>query len=789
MSVNDFIISRQSKHDAYQVWRFDPDSAALLTAIPSLSPTAKFDPTHQLACIGDYLIEWGPLSIESYYPCYPYRLFKFDPTNPDPLAGEAVQKGLWPKAKFWGSRVDFGNPTGGNQQFNESTNLKLIPLDHFMLNLIPTQGRGTFQLWNFDPSPTTPNRADPLPAPYTPQGAFETIQLDHELIPIGGYVLDRLPQTGEYWLWSFDAQSKMPLARPEIQSGRWDSINAGHQLVAIGNLILDWVPADRSYRLWNFDPKSKDPLCGPVKTGMLPDGFTADTTLLGVQTSVPVSEQFTDVPGTMDFMRSKIKHVVYYMLENRSFDHVCGWLHEQGETGVHFIGSDAPFNGASTAYFNYDGDKKVPLSLWHDGKLSTEWTLDDITQDPYHDNSDVMRQLFEKDLSGYMNRAEPNMRGFIWNNGTDQIMKTYTPEQLPVLNGLAQHFAVSDAWFCSMPGGTDVNRAFSLTGSSLNMLNNFQNGAEYQYWPQAPHRPSIFKVLWSNGITDWKIYNSVEWMNFTFTAHLFLDGQIPSVDQNKSDHLASIDTFKQQAKSGTLPSFSYLEPIWIAMAGTSSYHPGGDLVPGEVALNEIYNALKDGPNWEETLLVITFDEHGGIYDHVPPPYAENPYPNDVQDGFRFDLMGVRVPTLLVSPWIKKNTVFRSETPVAYDSTSFLATLLHWYGIPKARWGMGERVKAAPTFEGVLLEPAARKDAPELTPPYDKNFPPKGKPNPGFPLHDLHRLMVPRLVWSLLGDRLGGVEAQKLSQEILAKANCLEDVHSMIKDAQKVHGVS
>lgn len=768
----DFLISRSTKSDAYQVWRFDPDSTALVSPL-KLDPNATFDSAHQLVCIGDYLLEWGPLSLDDYLPCYPYRLFQFDPESPNPLAGEAVQKGVWTKKKFWQRRVDFGNPHGANQGYDEAETLVLIPFDNFLLNLIPTDGRGTFQLWNFDPNPKAPGTSDPLPAPYTPQGAFETIQRGHALLPIEGFVLDWLPTTGEYWLWSFDAQSKMPLARPFIQSGRWETIDATHQLVVIGNYVLDWVPADRSYRLWTFDPKQPNPLYGPVRSGTLPEAFTKDTAVLGVQPRIPAPTQLDVRPGTMDFMRSKIKHVVYYMLENRSFDHVCGWLYEKGEDGIHFIGSKDPFKGAN--------DAPIKLKKFHDGELSTSWNLELLDQDPYHDNSDVMRQLFHGNPSGYINRDVPNMTGFKWNNATEQVIETFTPEQLPVLSGLANYFAVSDEWFCSMPGGTDVNRAFSLTGSSLAMLNNFQNGAEYQYWPQAPHRPSIFKLLWSNGITDWKIYNSVKWMEFVFTYHLFLDGQIPSVDDNRDDFIASIDQFKADARAGTLPAFSFLEPIWIAMAGTSSYHPGGDLVFGERALNEIYQALKSGPKWDETLLVITFDEHGGIYDHVPPPYAENPYPNDVKDGFRFDIMGPRVPTILVSPWIKKNTVFRSETPVAYDATSFLATLAHWFGIPKSRWALGERTKHAPTFEGVLLEKSARTNAPDLTPPYDKSFPPNGGAGLDVPLHNLHHLMAPRLVASLIGHKVGAVRAHRLAEDMLDRATSLRSLHRMIED--------
>jgi phospholipase C len=206
-----------------------------------------------------------------------------------------------------------------------------------------------------------------------------------------------------------------------------------------------------------------------------------------------------------------------------------------------------------------------------------------------------------------------------------------------------------------------------------------------------------------------------------FTYHLYLEGQIPSVDAKLSDHIESVETFKLQARHGTLPSFSFLEPIWIAPDGTTSYHPGASMVPAEIALNDIYEAIKSGPNWENTLLVVTFSKNGGIYDHVSPPYAAKPWPNDSLDGFHYDLLGPRVPAIFVSPWIKKHTVIRSGEPTPFDATSFAATLLKWYGIPKSRWGLGDRIDQAPTFEQVFQKKSRRKHAPGFTPPYDKGF--------------------------------------------------------------------
>lgn len=804
----DFVLSRQlatgdspgSAH--YGLWRFDVDGDALLAPMP-LDAEAAFDPTHQMVPIGRYLLEWGPLMLQDYQPCYPYRLFEFDPHSADPLAAKAVQQGLWTKVKFWQYRPDFGNPQGAHEGYDSGSELLLLPLGGFMLNLIPTEGRGTFQLWNFDPSPLTPGRADPLPRPYTPQGSFDSIEFGHELIPMGDYVLDRLPATGEYWLWSFDPQNVMPLAQPAIRHGRWAGIDASHSLVAIGDRLLDWTPADGRYRVWGFDPLADDPLVGPLREGTLPEGLRAGITLTGIQSLREVDPQRAEAPGTFDFMRSKIKHVVYLMLENRSFDHVCGWLYGKDEPGIRFVGGPhgesgdhAPFDGLDPGMYNLDPGvldkdgqpRKVMVNKYRDGELSEEWDLDFLPQDPYHDKSDVLRQYFFQNRQGYADRATPTMGGFVWNNGVEQVMWSYAPAQLPVLNGLAKGFAVSDAWFSGTPGATDPNRAMAFGGSALGQLNNFQNGVQYTNWPLSAHRQSMWKVLWSNGFTDWKIYNSVEWMSFVHTYQLFLEGQIPSVDaaiaQNRASFIDGIDQFKKDALAGHLSRFSFLEPAWIAPTGTTSYHPGADLVPGETALNEIYDALRNGPAWNETLLVITFDEHGGIFDHVAPPYAQNPWPNDNIDGFRFDLMGVRVPTILVSPWIDEKTVFRSPTPVAYDATSFVATLLQWYGIPQPRWGLGDRVRLAPTFEGVFQRSSARTDAPALTPPYDKTFPREGRSGRAERVHGLHRLMAPRLVATLAAGKLSPEEINRLSDQILAGATDLKTLHAMLDNLAK-----
>jgi phospholipase C len=796
-SSYEFIISRTPNSDVYQTWRVDPAKDELLVAVKT-RPDTTLDRECQLITVGNYLLAWGtqgsdptPLNASptgAPTPAYPYRLLQFDPKSPTPLSRNPVQSGWWDKAKFFWGRADFGHEGQDQGGYSDGTELCLISCGNFVLNFIPTQGRGTFRLWNFDPG-----LADPLPE-YGPQGAFARIELGHQLIYISDYVIDWVPATGAYTLWSFDPLNKIPLSQPVIQTGTWKNIKAGHQLVRVGDKILHWNPADGSYRLLAFDPKATDPIAKVLKKGTLPKAITDGTTLTCVEPTIPVDAKQAASPGSMDFLRSKIKHVVYIMLENRSFDHICGWLYENDKP-AQIIGGKGPFKGASTKLFNLNGKKEVHLSKFRDGKVDETQQLEIFHEDPYHDNSDVMRQLFYGSPETYLKQGKPNMGGFVANNGNENVMETFTPEQIPVLNGLAKNFAISDEWFCSMPGGTDVNRAFSLTGSSFNLLNNFQNGDEYIDWPFGLHRPSIFKVLWANGFTNWKIYNSVQWMNFVFTYHLFLQGQIPSLSPTATTEdpqnqdlppnapISPIDQFITDAKAGKLPAFSYLEPRWIAPQGTTSYHPGGDLVPGEQHLLEIFNALQDSPAWDETLFVITFDEHGGIYDHVPPPYAVKPYPNDWADGFNFDLMGVRIPTLLISPWINEKTVFRSETDVAYESTSILATILDWLGIPRSRWGLGDRIKVAPTFEGVLNRTSPRTDVVKIEPPYDPDNPRDGAANGDIPLNGLQEVMGPRLI-ATITRHLPRTQARQIAANIMAKGTTLKSFCEQIEALEK-----
>jgi phospholipase C len=156
--------------------------------------------------------------------------------------------------------------------------------------------------------------------------------------------------------------------------------------------------------------------------------------------------------------------------------------------------------------------------------------------------------------------------------------------------------------------------------------------------------------------------------------------------------------FQQAAAAGTLPAFSFLEPSWSATG--NSQHPNYDVALGEQLIHDVYEALRSGPGWASTLFVLTYDEHGGCYDHVAPPWGATPPDTTTvgEDNFGFDRFGPRVPTVLISPLIEAGTVFHapSDGP-PFDHTSVLKTIEQRWNLP----ALTARDAAAPSVADVL----------------------------------------------------------------------------------------
>lgn len=432
-------------------------------------------------------------------------------------------------------------------------------------------------------------------------------------------------------------------------------------------------------------------------------------------------------------MNKAIEHVVVVMLENRSLDNVLGYLYGPDDPPRRNIPplkrGEKPFQGLlfeDTKKLKNDGVAPGPVVR---ATNTPGW-------DPGEEFEHVNVQLFGENppkpdpKTGRL--PVPAMKGFLKDYSTlcsgdkeakKQIMRMYTPADLPVINALARAYAVSDLWFSSVPTQTNANRAFSLCGTSLGLVDNgylTKNWVDYKLANDRFNTDTLWNVLEDNGFSDWAVFWEVPYppqpiSELPYTRNLF-----PHLDKikNVDSHFHKLDDFFARAKSGTLPKYSYIEPHWggyvlgMSVMG-DEYHPPSDSTPGEHLLEQIYRSLRGGKSWEKTLLVITFDEHGGTYDHVSPVAAIPPSgrPEPGQHGFCFDRYGVRIPTILVSPYIEPGTVFRAGGDTPYDHTSVIATVLKW-ALPKVSsetWGLGERVKNAPTFENVLTLDRARTD--------------------------------------------------------------------------------
>jgi phospholipase C len=393
-----------------------------------------------------------------------------------------------------------------------------------------------------------------------------------------------------------------------------------------------------------------------------------------------------------------IRHLVVLMLENRSFDNIAGYVYADRENhppiniprlmegtptaydGLSKPASDSDFWNPSNV--NFFGDPSAePQKVLVTGQV-TDFRMP--IPDPSEEFVHMTSQLFGPEVTTPTQTDPHQMRGFALDYGSlkdraaANIMQYYSAAQVPVITALAQSYAISDRWYASSPTQTWPNRAFVHLGTSRGKVNNAPND------PFHYDVPTIFNVLekldytpWGEVVT-WGVYNDAILPSLTRL-------QLPRLWEPVLDgHFHFFETFKQQALDGTLPTYSFIEPSFTI--DPNDEHPPHDVRLGEQFIHDVYQAVSTSKGWEQTLLLITYDEHGGCYDHVPPPWnatPPDPESNPGEAGFCFNRFGVRVPTLLISPYIEAGTVFRSTTDVPYDHTSILATSV--LGIERGYW--------------------------------------------------------------------------------------------------------
>ncbi|MET0843844.1 MAG: alkaline phosphatase family protein [Mycetocola sp.] len=424
-----------------------------------------------------------------------------------------------------------------------------------------------------------------------------------------------------------------------------------------------------------------------------------------------------------------LDHVVVVLFENRSFDNVLGHLYGAGDgkTFEGVIGKE--LSNPIPDWAEHDAETKVvPYTVATDMDSPNP----DSGEEWFHTNTQLFNVLDEhnrfkigEEVAAPWNApppgATPTMDGFVTDYISTfsselgrqptyeeyaQIMTGYTPEQLPVLSGIAREFGVFDHWFSEVPSQTFMNRSFWTAATSSGIVVN----SPVKKWFAKNDAETIFERLEQHGRT-WKIY-VMEPMALSFHGVIHYS----RLKDRLATNVVPFAEFERDAAAGTLPDFSLIEPNMIS--GHGDYHPAfgrsfgqavdvdtldpaSSVLAGEAFLERIFNAYRSstsesGSNLWNTALLIGWDEPGGTYDHVPPGPVPPPDPGAPAGEleFKFDRSGYRVPAILVSPWIPKGSVFNDE----YRHTSLIATL-------RKSWNLGEaftqRDASARTFDDLF----------------------------------------------------------------------------------------
>jgi phospholipase C len=390
-----------------------------------------------------------------------------------------------------------------------------------------------------------------------------------------------------------------------------------------------------------------------------------------------------------------LKHVVVLMMENRSFDHMLGALN-----GVNAVNGAGGIDGLTGTETNPDINGtlvKVEPKAQYQGQLDP---------DPDHHFAAVHRQIFD-------GGATPSMNGFVRSYYDQQrdlkqsrkVMYYFQPDKLPVLTNLVKEFAVFNRWFASIPGPTLCNRAFAHYGTSFGQVSMelFYAGRQYK---------SIYERLIAANISS-RVY-------YFDAASSTLE--VPNLLNNQPQLFGTFNQFVADCANDQLPAYSFIEPnytdhedasgaTWIA----SDQHPDHHVREGERFIALVYNALRKNPVlWPKSALLVVYDEHGGLYDHVVPPavvtdgFVAQPAATGTGEAFHFDQLGVRVPAVLISPWIPKGTVVNGRV---FEHASIPATVTDWQiGLFNDR---SPREKNAETFLDLLTAAAPRVDCIEF----------------------------------------------------------------------------
>ena len=462
-------------------------------------------------------------------------------------------------------------------------------------------------------------------------------------------------------------------------------------------------------------------------------------------------------------LTDRIEHVVVLMLENRSFDNVLGGLYPAYTKQGRYRG----LWGTETNPLDPTQSGGRSVTVFQGPAAISTWIMP--YPDPGELYSDMVQQIFGSNSSVLPSGVLPPMSGFAWNYSGQSwsvsgpgwpsvapvprnIMQYYGEAAMPATFGLAKAFAVCDCWFAAAPVQTIANRVLTHCGTPSRLPSNPEmsriNNPDYDVLTGVADK-TIFQLLdeadperkapgcsdWDNPRVrlNWKVYYHdaplSAYCNYVWD-HWCLDhrygGNVWGFEPSFAD-----PGFEDDVKNGLLPTYSFIEPHYadnvdpFSPGNVNSNHPGGagidwgdpngaslpppiDVLDGERLLCRVYSILRKYPDvFNKTLLIVTYDEHGGLFDHIAPPGAVSPFDPSVVN-FDYDRYGVRVPAILINPSIAPGTIYPPQDrtkPIPwppFDHTSILSTLIAQF-TPDKKGSLSPREKSAPPITGLISD--------------------------------------------------------------------------------------
>ncbi len=429
----------------------------------------------------------------------------------------------------------------------------------------------------------------------------------------------------------------------------------------------------------------------------------------------------------------QIQHIVVVMMENRSFDHMLGYLSLQEMPDIAGMDTVKPIleiDGLTGPEVNFnvapDG-RRIPITPFDADADDVQRAGEALQKrlDPDHSPAGVAKQLGTQrgaifPMDGFV-RAFVESRNPADNVGEDLWMVPmgyYTAKDLPTYDFLAHEYCVCDNWHSSIPGDTWPNRLYSLAATtsepahedfferikhllSFVPLGNapvfdvaaFTRQLDDAQWRWYSHDPATLRAADGN----YRRLDDLKVENFAY----FDRKKVGLLTEAVESAIVGHDGFLDDAANGQLRDVSWIDPNFIDLnildPNSNDDHPPTDIRAGQAFILQIYEALTRSPNWEDTLLVIVYDEHGGFYDHVSPPA--------VNDGSGYSTLGVRVPAIVVGPRVRQFVCHQT-----LDHTVLIKTILTRFAknTEQAIQRMGTRVQNAQHL-GILLEPEPRKE--------------------------------------------------------------------------------